>query len=552
MAFWNRKEERGEGVTADVLFASMKKDRISAEDAMNIPAAARCVNMIASAVASLPVKLYEKTENDIREVTDDPRVELLNNRTGDTVNASEMRIRWVMDYLLLGNAYAYIDRDIYNRVKRIVYISPSAISVRANRSDPINKIFSYTVSGREIYPYQMLKLLRHTDGYGKGIGIIHENAVILSVAYNTMNFEKNMVKKGGNKRGFLKSQKTLSRDAMTALRENWNKLYTSDGDSCLILNDGMDFKEASNTSVEMQLNENKKLNGGDIMTLFGTADGILSDDTVKNAVMPVLDAFEAAFDADLLDEAEKEMRYFAFDTRELTRGNIQQRYNAYAVALQNNFMQLDEIRKEEDLPPLGINFIRLGLNDVLLNPKSNMVYTPNTNSWAKLGVQSVEDGGAGVEPPVDKSENDDIIDVRGREIRKPNGQFNGSMPSAEAELRAKIESGEFPTKLDKEKQGRHVIGNPAYEKRIANGEFPSYITVSKMKIQEIINSKSLTGKVHKLKDGQYQELITADEDFGVFCSLVTHEKIKTNRGVIHYSKDGTHLVPTYPEGKIYE
>ena len=420
MAFWNRKEERGEGVTADVLFASMKKDRISAEDAMNIPAAARCVNMIASAVASLPVRLYEKTDNDIREIKDDPRVELLNNRTGDTINASEMRIRWVMDYLLLGNAYAYIDRDIYNRVRRIVYISPSAISIRANRKDPINKIFSYTVNGREIYPYQMVKLLRHTDGYGKGIGIIHENAVILSVAYNTMNFEKNMVKKGGNKRGFLKSQKSLSRDAMTSLRENWNKLYTSDGDSCLILNDGMDFKEASNTSVEMQLNENKKLNGGDIMTLFGTADGILSDETVKNAVMPVLDAFEAAFDADLLDEAEKKTRYFAFDTRELTRGNIQQRYNAYAVALQNNFMQLDEIRKEEDLPPLGINFIRLGLNDVLLNPETNMVYTPNTNSWANMGAQSVGDGGADASYEEERAKNPDFEKLYQRNKR---GEF---------------------------------------------------------------------------------------------------------------------------------
>lgn len=119
--------------------------------------------------------------------------------------------------------------------------------------------------------------------------------------------------------------------------------------------------------------------------------------------------------------------------------------------------------------------------------------------------------------------------------------------SLKSELKAKIESGEISTKLDKKKQGRHVVGNPDYEKRIANGETPSCITVSKMKIQEIINSKSLTGEIQSPSKGQYQELITADEDFGIFVSLVTHKQYTTNRGVIHYSKSGTHLVPAYLE-----
>lgn len=538
MAFWNRKETRAdEGVTADVLFAQMFSEKITAADAMNIPAVARCVNMIAAAVASLPVKLYERTEDGVNEVEDDNRLELLNNRTGDTVNASEMRIKWVMDYLLLGNAYAYIDRDIYSRIKRIVYISPASTSVKANRSDPINKIYSYNVNGRELLPYQMLKLLRHTDGYGKGSGIVAENALMLSVAYQTLKFEKNLVKKGGNKRGFLKSPNTLSRDASNELRRNWNKLYSSDDETCLILNSGMDFKEASNTSVEMQLNENKKLNGSDIMTIFGTADGMLSDATVKNAIMPVLDAFEAAFDADLLDEDEKQTKYFAFDTRELTRGDIQQRYNAYAVALQNNFMQLDEVRAEEDLPPLGVNFIKLGLNDVLLNPDTNMVYTPNTNAWADMGAKQLTGGDKG--GIIENSEQ------RMNDVHNADGKFG--FKTEKEELKSKIESGEYPTRLDKDKQGAHVIGNPAFEKRIENGEFPSYITVSKMEIQRIINDYSLTGSVIKKNDGQIIEIITADKPFGVACSIVTNEKKKTNKGVIHYSKDGTHLVPTWPE-----
>ncbi len=531
------------GLAADIMYAKLYGNSVDCDLAMQIPSVARCVNMIASAVAMLPVKMYRKNGSEVEEIKDDPRVVMLNSVTGDTISADEMRFSMVRDYLLRGSAFAYIGRQL-DFPDKLYYVPEKYVNVQKNVNDVIYKHFTYSVQGKTYYPYQLLKVLKNTDGFGRGKGIVQENPLILDTAYQMMKFQKNQLMKGGNKKGFLKAEKTLAKGAVDEVKSAWSRLYSNENtESMVFLNNGVDFKEISSTAVEMQINQNMQTANAEIMKLFGTSDGILSDATVKNAVMPVIDAFEAAYDNDLLLENERGTVYFAFDTRELTRGDIQQRYNAYAVALQQNFMQLDEVRELEDLPPLGVNFIRLGLNDVLLDPKTGKIYTPNTNAMVDMGTGE----GANIPKPVDKSENDDIIDVRGREIRKSNGQFNGSLPSAKAELKAKIDSGEFPTKLDKEKQGRHVIGNPAYEKRIANGEFPSYITVNKMKIQEIINSKSLTGKVQKLKDGQYQELITADENFGVFCSLVTHEKIKTNRGVIHYSKDGTHLVPTYPE-----
>lgn len=33
----------------------------------------------------------------------------------------------------------------------------------------------------------------------------------------------------------------------------------------------------------------------------------------------------------------------------------------------------------EGLPPLGLDFVKLGLNDVLYYPQKGQVYTPNTN-----------------------------------------------------------------------------------------------------------------------------------------------------------------------------
>ena len=41
--------------------------------------------------------------------------------------------------------------------------------------------------------------------------------------------------------------------------------------------------------------------------------------------------------------------YFAFDTKELLRGDLQSRFAAYKTALDANFMQIDEVRYAEDM-----------------------------------------------------------------------------------------------------------------------------------------------------------------------------------------------------------
>ena len=89
----------------------------------------------------------------------------------------------------------------------------------------------------------------------------------------------------------------------------------------------------------------------------------------------MLRAIECALNRDLLLECEKSILYFAFDTKEMLKGDIQSRYAAYKTALDSSFLQPDEVRYMEDLPPLGLNVIKLGLNTVLFDPATRTVYT---------------------------------------------------------------------------------------------------------------------------------------------------------------------------------
>jgi HK97 family phage portal protein len=373
-----------------LLQASLADDSMTKEQAMNVPAFAACVNKIAETVSTIPIKLYKLTEGKLETVKEDTRVRLLNDDTGDTLDGVQFKRALTRDYLTGKGGYAFVNRT-GNRIKSLHYVKENEISFIFS-SDPIFKDYDIMIQGARYRPFEFLKFLRNTEDGRSGKSVIDENSEVLSVAYHSLKYEKGLVKTGGNKKGFVKSPKKLSEGAITALRKAWRRLYQNNTENVVILNEGLEFQEASNTSVEMQLNENKKTNSDEICKLFNMPPAMINggateeDKTnfVQYCLNPILKEFECALNRDLLLESEKGSYYFAVDTSELTKGDIEKRFRAYEIASKNGFLQTDEIRMKENYPPLGLDFVRLGLNDVLYDPKTNQFYVPNMNQTGGL------------------------------------------------------------------------------------------------------------------------------------------------------------------------
>lgn len=392
--FGKRKEEiradtdiaAGEIVESDVLLSALLgKTVITKEKALEIPTIQACVNLIAGTISSLPISLYKKSKDDKVEEVRDRRTFLLNNDTGDTLTATQFWKAMIEDYFIGKGGYAYINRDGLD-IKSIHYVDEAHISVIKN-NDPIFKDYDILVQGQRYRPHQFFKILRKTKDGMQSRSIQEDSPLMIGVTYNAMVYEENMVRKGGNKRGFLKSAGKLSEPAMEALKTAFRRLYSNSEENVVVLNNGIEFQEASNTSVEMQLNENKKANATEMCKLFGIPDAMINGNPTEKDIdnfirtcMAVMNDIECSLDRDLLLEAEKGTFYWAFDTKELTRGNIRERYEAYKIGLEKNFLQIDEVREKEDLEPIGFDWITLGLDQVLLNPKTGQIYTPNTNA----------------------------------------------------------------------------------------------------------------------------------------------------------------------------
>lgn len=379
-----------------LLRASLSDDYMTRDQAMNVPAFAACVNKIAETVSTIPVRLYRLVDGKLDAVEDDDRVRLLNDDTGDTLDGVQFKRALVRDYLTGKGGYAFINRT-GNRIRSLHYVKEAEVSFLFT-SDPIFKDYDIMIQGTKYKPFEFLKVLRNTEDGRSGRSVVDENSEVLSVAYYSLEYEKNLVKTGGNKKGFVKSAKKLAEPAIKALKAAWRRLYQNNTENVVILNEGLEFQEASNTSVEMQLNENKKTNSDEICKLFNVPPAMINggateeDKTnyVQYCLNPILKEFECALNWDLLLESEKGSYYFAADTSELTKGDIEKRFRAYETASKNGFMQIDEIRMRENLPPLGLDFVRLGVQDVLYDPETKQFYMPNMNKTGGLGRNQEE------------------------------------------------------------------------------------------------------------------------------------------------------------------
>lgn len=387
MAFWNKRKIREApaeetGVDDVLLKALLNNETITREKAMTVPAVSSAVDFISGSIACMPVKLYKYENGEVVEQKGDSRCKLLNSDTGDTLDAFQMKKAIVEDYLMGKGGYAYIQRS-YNDVTGIFYVQDIYVVIM-KMYYPIFKQFWIDVEGARYEPYEFLKILRNTKDGASGVGITVEVSKALETAYQTLIYQLGLVKKGGNKRGFLKSQRKLGQDEIDTLKRAWANLYSNNEEAVVVLNNGLEFQEASNTSVEMQLNESKKAFFDEINAIFHIYPNDF-ERTFKEAIYPIVKAFETALNRDLLLEKEKDDYFFVFDVKEIIKASIKERYEAYKTAKETGFLTINEIRREENLNYVeGLDVVNVGLGAVLYDINTHTYYTPNIDQQTNL------------------------------------------------------------------------------------------------------------------------------------------------------------------------
>lgn len=394
---WFKKEHRNDNeILADVAEGFIKPGTtVTRQQAMSIPVVTKSVTWIASAIAALPIKMYTKTDSGYQEVYDDYRLPLLNDYSGNGMIANDLKRQILTDLLLDGNGYAYISKK-GNKITKLSYIPTNRLTYTES-VDTIDKIVNVWVDGHPVQDYNVFRLVSNSKNGISGVGFVSDCQDLLSTVLASLQYENTSIS-SGVRRGFLKSKAKLDDEKITDLRRAWRRLTKPNQNDVMVLNAGIEFEDAGSTAVESQLSQNKIVNMRQILAYFGLPtnffEGVNSDaylTTVRIAVLPIVKQFTNALNNYMLLESEKSNMKFEIDTGDLLRINANERYDAYQKGLSSGILTIDEVRRMENLPVLDMQYLKLGLGDVLYNISDGKIFVPNTGAIVDPSVTTNDD-----------------------------------------------------------------------------------------------------------------------------------------------------------------
>jgi HK97 family phage portal protein len=159
----------------------------------------------------------------------------------------------------------------------------------------------------------------------------------------------------------------MSPEAEANLRESFERVHAGlDGaHRVAILEDGVGFKTLSVPPEDAQFLETRKYTVTDIARAFGVPPSMIGDleratysnveqqsmNFVQHSLRPLLVRFEQEFNRKLFTRGRGFFCEHSLDA--LLRGDLATRYGAYSTGLAGGFLSVNDVRRYENLNPLG-------------------------------------------------------------------------------------------------------------------------------------------------------------------------------------------------------
>ena len=224
----------------------------------------------------------------------------------------------------------------------------------------------------------------HVPGLGfdglKGFSRIAAARNALGLAQATEEFGSALFQNGVKASGVLEHPGKLSKEAHQRLATSVNQEHGGRGNwlKLLILEEGMKWNQQSIPPEDAQFLETRKFQISEIARIFGVPPHLLGDlerATFSNIeqqslefliyhLLPTLKKIEQELNRKLFRPTERGTYFVEFLFDGLLRGDIESRYTAYATAVNNGWMNPNEVRERENMNPyLGGDEYRRPMNE---------------------------------------------------------------------------------------------------------------------------------------------------------------------------------------------
>ena len=349
---------------------------VNERTAMQTTAVYACVRILAEAVASLPLHVYEYQDDGGKKlVHDHPLYYLLHDEPNPEMTSFVFRETLMSHLLIWGNAYAQIIRDGAGRVLGLYPLLPDKMEVQ--RDDRGNIYYVYSRNSDEnptFKEYGNIKLKAEDVLHIPGLGFdgligyspiaMAKNAVGMTLACEE--YGASFFANGANPGGVLEHPGVLKDPSK--VRESWNSVYrgVSNAHKIAVLEEGMKYQQIGIPPEEAQFLETRKFQVNEIARLYRIPPHMVGDldkssfsnieqqslEFVKYTLDPWVIRWEQSLQRSLLLPGEKGKYFIKLNVDGLLRGDYQSRMNGYAVGRQNGWFSANDIREMENMNPI--------------------------------------------------------------------------------------------------------------------------------------------------------------------------------------------------------
>lgn len=349
---------------------------VNERTAMQTTAVYACVRILAEAIASLPLHVYEYQDDGGKKlVHDHPLYYLLHDEPNPEMTSFVFRETLMSHLLIWGNAYAQIIRDGAGRVLGLYPLLPDKMDVQRDDKGNIYYVYSRNSDENPMFKeYGNIKLKAEDVLHIPGLGFdgligyspiaMAKNAVGMTLACEE--YGASFFANGANPGGVLEHPGVLKDPSK--VRESWNSVYrgVNNAHKIAVLEEGMKYQQIGIPPEEAQFLETRKFQINEIARLYRIPPHMVGDldkssfsnieqqslEFVKYTLDPWVIRWEQSLQKSLLLPGEKEKYFIKLNVDGLLRGDYQSRMNGYAVGRQNGWFSANDIREMENMNPI--------------------------------------------------------------------------------------------------------------------------------------------------------------------------------------------------------
>lgn len=338
---------------------------------LSISSAWACINLLSGTIASLPLMVYRRDANRVREVyRDHPLYRLLHDSPNYDQTAVDFWEFIAASIEMRGNAYARIERNSRG-IASLMPVNPALMGVRRLQNGSIE--YRWSQDGR--YFVETDKTMLHIRGFGGnplgGMSTLHYGRHTFSLARAVDKSASSTFKNGMRPSGVLTFDKWLTPEQRKLAEEKLASKFQTAADTGkpMILEGGTKWEQLTLAPEDAQMLESRSFSVEEVCRFFGVPPFMIghTEKTTswgsgieqqtlgfqKFTLRRRLKRIEQAIEKQLLTTADRASGVSVeFNLEGLLRADSAGRARFYQQMTQIGAMTINEVRDLENLPPV--------------------------------------------------------------------------------------------------------------------------------------------------------------------------------------------------------